>query len=72
MWVEPYAHSARYTGMEILILFLILIVVALTYILSRRWKERKRREQEQARQEKDSMEGLDEYCKLYGNPYTAD
>lgn len=72
MQVELYAHTARYTGMTILILTFILAVLALTYILYNRRKERKRREQEAARQKKDYEETLDKYCRRFGNPYTAD
>lgn len=70
--MELYAHTARYTGMTILILIFMLAPLALTYILYKRRKERNRREQEAARRKKDDKEAFDEYCRRFGNPYTAD
>lgn len=70
--MEPYTHTARYTGMKTLLLICILSILVLTYILYRSWKKRKRREQEEARREKSNREALDKYCERFPNPYTAD
>lgn len=70
VWVEPYAHTARYTNMKFWLLMLILVGLVLTYILYRRWKENERRKQEEAERKKE-VEEYKKYCARFGDPFTA-